>query len=178
MSANAYNLQWLLSGGNGFQPDTMKVFSIIRADILGWILFAGAYVLVFFTLKKESSAKSLFLCASFITFAFYMLPTQMHERYFFSFFVFFLFISPETRLQRGLYILSSALFFINVFSVFGVHRKYFCSFTEQYGTMLSVVTASLSLTIFVILAIMMAMGSFVDFKQNVHNPESSQSLYH
>jgi Gpi18-like mannosyltransferase len=125
LSANAYNLWWLLSLGRGFRPDSLAVLPGVSAAAIGWTAFLAFYAMVLFALRKRpGDARALFAGASITAFAFFVLPTQMHERYFYPFLVFFLAVPGFDRRDLSFYGLVSLLFFMNMTMVFGQFRQY------------------------------------------------------
>lgn len=102
ISLNAYNIPWFLSPPG--RPDKILDTEILLGGLtfktFGLVLFAFALLLSFINLLstryKILSAKNstndinlaLISSSAFSVFAFYMLPTQMHERYIFPIFAF------------------------------------------------------------------------------------------
>jgi len=105
-SLNAYNFWWVITNGNGFHTaDTILISNTISFKSFGMLLYVLAYsfISLFLFLKSKSqdlknspinsleiqNYQSIFLSFSAAAFSFYMLPTQIHERYIFPFFLFF-----------------------------------------------------------------------------------------
>lgn len=106
ISLNAYNLPWFLSPSG--RPDKILDTTLLMGNLnyknFGLILFAGALIIAFLNLIKErltflkSNPKgqdfvhnlnlSLIESCTLAVFSFYMLPTQMHERYLIPIFAF------------------------------------------------------------------------------------------
>lgn len=108
-SLNAYNLWWLIAKGNGFTvSDATLVFNSFSYKSLGLLFFSFIYLLLCLVLWQQTKLKSILnslsetnillkkpnllfsisLIFSAVSFAFFMLPTQIHERYIFPLFVF------------------------------------------------------------------------------------------
>jgi len=93
LSANAHNIWWLFTFGNGWASDaepllTLPVVGTLTARTVGLLAFGLAYLLALIRLgwrKPEraspESAWSLWTTAAYVTFAFTMLATEMHENY-------------------------------------------------------------------------------------------------
>lgn len=125
LSANAYNLWWIISLGNGSRPDAVPFAAGLSSTMIGLAFFSCAYGTALIGLwKKAGDPGALFTCASFITFAFFMLPTQIHERYLYPFFLLFLLVPEFSRRDLRLYFFTALLFFANITMVFGRSRQY------------------------------------------------------
>jgi hypothetical protein len=82
LSANAHNLWWLLKNGQIDIPDTSEIvagiaFTYRQASL---VLFAAVYLAV---LAKawRNEGQDYFALGAFVGFAFFMLPTEIHENY-------------------------------------------------------------------------------------------------
>ncbi|MBI4281729.1 DUF2029 domain-containing protein [Candidatus Uhrbacteria bacterium] len=72
---------------HGFVRDDSALFSVMTPRLVGALLFLGVYGIVgwlWWLTKRDRLA--LFFSGAMIAFAFFMLATQMHERYLFFFF--------------------------------------------------------------------------------------------
>jgi hypothetical protein len=96
LTANAYNA-WALVGpsplagaigasGTGWTPDSLIVVGGLSAATVGAVLLAGVGLVVAGGLLARDDRLSILLGFSFLAFAFYALPTRVHERYLFPFF--------------------------------------------------------------------------------------------
>lgn len=108
VSMNAYNLPWFLSppGRPDQILDTAILFGNLNFKTFGMVLFATAILISISrlsNLRNLSNLLNLRLIESstLAVFAFFMLPTQMHERYIFPVFAFFpiLIAAGKTRLN-------------------------------------------------------------------------------
>jgi Gpi18-like mannosyltransferase len=123
-SMNAFNLWWLASGGAGMIPDSQVLFCGLSAKTAGLFLFALAYAGILLGLFLRYAGKRVFFALALLSFAFYMLPTQMHERYLYPFCVFWLLMPALARKDRWFYTVLSLLYFLNLAAVFSMHRRY------------------------------------------------------
>ena len=114
LSLNAYNPWWLLAKGAGFTTsDRISVFGITSANFLGLFVFLVFYALALVLLWQKTNRKTLFKSGLWIAFAFFMLPTQMHERYIYPAFMFLALLIPEmVRLYKAKKRSSLAYFYI------------------------------------------------------------------
>lgn len=118
ISLNAYNIWWLFSGGKGAIPDTGEFLGILNYRAIGLVLFALAYLLIIAYLGKRGSGRSIYLASAAASFFFFMLPTEMAERYLLFALPALLMIYLEDGRFRILYLLLSATFFVNLYLVF------------------------------------------------------------
>lgn len=96
ISLNAYNLPWFLSpAGRPDQIlDTTILFGNITFKTFGLVLFAAVLLLSLINILRVKHSEistlgyELINSSALAIFAFYMLPTQMHERYIFPIFAF------------------------------------------------------------------------------------------
>ena len=96
LSLNAYNLWWLFAKGAGFTTlDRILVFGITPAKFIGLFLFFVFYLLSLSLLWQKTTKKTLIKACLWVALAFFMLPTQMHERYLYPAFLFLALMIPE-----------------------------------------------------------------------------------
>lgn len=99
LSANAHNVWWLFTVGNGWVSDVQPLVTLpylgeLTPRTVGLIAFGLAYALALLRLGWSEGAEneqpsaasvvvgwSLWATAAYILFAFYMLATEMHENY-------------------------------------------------------------------------------------------------
>lgn len=102
-SANAFNFWWLFSGGWWLERSDLIPFLGLSLMRWGEVLFvAGVFFALWFRHRVQST-EGLWLTAAFLSFGFFMLPTEMHERYLFPFFVLLLPVLPKLRMARWLF---------------------------------------------------------------------------
>lgn len=119
LSANALNIWFPFSFAyHGFVRDDTAAFSVMTPRLSGLLLFCGVYgVIGFLWLRTSRDRLALFFSGAMIAFAFFMLATQMHERYLFFFFPLaapLLFL----RTWRIVWTLLSVSFLLNLMLVF------------------------------------------------------------
>jgi Gpi18-like mannosyltransferase len=106
-SINAFNLWGLISGM--WVPDG-------NLYILGWALFGAftAFTLYFLNKRFKTSSEFLAVYAAFmLLFAFFMLPTRIHERYLFPAISVLALMFPFIKKARPFYAVLTATLFIN-----------------------------------------------------------------
>jgi Gpi18-like mannosyltransferase len=106
-SINAFNLWGLISGM--WVPDG-------NLYILGWALFAAFTAFTLYILNKRFKTSSEFLAvyaAFMLLFAFFMLPTRIHERYLFPAISVLALMYPFVTKARPFYAFLTATLFIN-----------------------------------------------------------------
>jgi Gpi18-like mannosyltransferase len=108
-SINAFNL-WGLFGL--WRPDG-------NLFILGWISFAAFSVFTVYVLNKRWNKLSsdhwlIFFAAFMMLFAFFMLPTRIHERYLFPAISMLALITPFIKKARVFYVVITATFLSNI----------------------------------------------------------------
>lgn len=106
--------------GTIFTPDnyTIPYFPFFSYKQLGIFLFSIWYIMVIYCLNKKQNRVNLYLCTSIICFAFFMLPTQIHERYLFPFFSLFAIILFRRKIFTLIYIALSISFLLNLYMSF------------------------------------------------------------
>lgn len=116
LNMNAYNIWWF--GTDSFnlsaKSDSIEVFPFISAKLLGLIIFAVFYAAILYFLVRKLSFEKFVSALSLVAVIFYMLPTQMHERYMFLFFGFFLLVPAFFNKLWSIYSLLSFSICINL----------------------------------------------------------------
>ena len=105
-SINAFNL-WGLYGL--WIPDGVL-------NVVGWVLFGAFTVFVLYFLNKRFKVSGDYLAvfsAFMLLFAFFMLPTRIHERYLFPAISILALMFPLIKKARPLYVVLTATLFIN-----------------------------------------------------------------
>lgn len=107
-SLNAYNLHWLLIGGQSDSyPDHNLIAGFITHKSLGLMLFGLCAVLLILFLwkkltKEDKTPVPLFYVSLLLIFSSFLFMTEIHERYFFPIYVFGALLVPlsiTTRLR-------------------------------------------------------------------------------
>ncbi|TET18122.1 MAG: hypothetical protein E3J81_00765 [Dehalococcoidia bacterium] len=118
-SLNAFNLWWIFRS-SPLESDAPTWLGLSRQTwgFLLWLAAQGAIGLWLF--KRRQDDWSVYWAVSLTLFAFFILPTRIHERYLFPFFSFFL-VSAMLSRQRipllVLYMCLSILHFLNLYAV-------------------------------------------------------------
>lgn len=121
LSLNAHNLWWLLSGGNGWINDTEmpQLLSSLGVTFLTYrtigLLLLGAFTLLaLYRLYNNQRVDTIYATAAFLGFAFFMLPTQMHENYMFTVLPLLCVVSSSDHSLTLIYTILSLTFFSNM----------------------------------------------------------------
>ncbi len=151
-SANAHNLWWLFSGGHWqLHSDTMSVLGVPMYALATVLYFAAVGFALWFR-HRVRTADGLWLTAAFLAFAFFMLPTEMHERYLFPFFALLLPACAAYVMARRLYVAVAFTFTWNILIAFLVisHDAGFDRFEDYLGNYWggSLIVASLNVLLF------------------------------
>ncbi|MGO8805596.1 MAG: hypothetical protein ACLQO7_03180 [Candidatus Bathyarchaeia archaeon] len=107
-SINAFNLWGLISGM--WVPDGFL-------NIVGWALFGVFAIFTLYLLNKRFKTSSEFIAvyaAFMLLFAFFMLPTRIHERYMFPAIAAMALMVPFIKKARLIYAVLTATFLINI----------------------------------------------------------------
>lgn len=117
VSIDAYNL-WYLIGGSRQMRDTIKLFDLISIRDIGLLLVGIIYIfIIIYYLAEQSKEKNMFFLYSIVIFSFFMLSTQIHERYLFPFFAFFLIIYFQGSILRIIFWVVSYAYFMSLVGV-------------------------------------------------------------
>lgn len=114
-SANAFNFWWLFSGGHWMARTDTSHFLALTLAQWGAVLFVAAVCFALWFRSRMRNDDSLWLTAAFLAFAFFMLPTEMHERYLFPFFALIVPVLPIFRRARWLFGALTVTFTWNLF---------------------------------------------------------------
>ena len=140
LSLNAYNLWWgLFADAAGSTSDADFLFGLMSYRNVGIMLFALVYGLIplrFWhicrgSIDKKDHAETCFLLAGLVALAFFVLNTQMHERYMFPFLAFGLPLVFVSSSGAWLYGLISLAFLFNQLGVLpygSIDRAIFAEF--------------------------------------------------
>ena len=114
-SANAHNLWWLVTWGDGWRADTARLLPGLSYRVAGLLLFAlcAAWALAILWRKPDDAA---LLCgaAAFLSFAFFFLTTEVHENWSFALFAPLAAAAALRPAHRPLYAALSATFLLNL----------------------------------------------------------------
>jgi hypothetical protein len=103
VSANAHNLWWFLMHGNTWVEDTLAPFAGLSYRTAGLLLLAVAYALVLVGAWRRPG-RDVWPLAAYVGFAFYMLPTEMHENYGFAMLALLAVAIAKDRRLVGVYV--------------------------------------------------------------------------
>jgi hypothetical protein len=82
VTANAHNLWWLVLGQPGLSvADSALVFGPFSYQTVGLLLFLAAFTLGQLTMLGDPSRETLFGTAGFLSLAFFLFSTQVHENH-------------------------------------------------------------------------------------------------
>lgn len=82
LTIGAYNLWYLISLGKG-GDDEMLLAGLVNYRLVGLVLVAGAAALVMLAMLRRADGLARVRGAAVLALAFFLLPTQIHERYLF-----------------------------------------------------------------------------------------------
>ncbi|MEY8349107.1 hypothetical protein AALF16_12520 [Bacillus cereus] len=94
VTVNAMNIWYYVIGTTPDMLDTIKILPHLNLKGVGLLLLsiAVALICIYVFFNRQSNTLVLLKAATFICFAFFMLPTEMHERYSFPALVFAVFV--------------------------------------------------------------------------------------
>lgn len=95
--------------------DSIKVFGVSLKTV-GLIVFAAFTLLVLYQVRRDRG--NILLGSASLALAFFMLPTEIHERYLFPFFAFFTPLALESRRYLLVYVVLTATYLLNMMMVF------------------------------------------------------------
>ena len=115
-SFNAHNLWWLLTWGQGARPDTTLVAPGLDYRIVGRIFFVVAAAPALWLLwARPRDTSRLFAGGAYLTFAFCILTTGVHENWDYPLFAPLIIAAALDRRYRPLYAALALTFFLNLF---------------------------------------------------------------
>lgn len=122
VTVNAFNSWFLISPTVPNWMDALwdgtNLFGI-SLKFIGLSLLAFYLLFVLYSLWKKPTKERMVLAAASMAFAFFMLPTQIHERHLFPFFVLLLMYYLLTKRFFWTYIIISLNYLINLIVLFG-----------------------------------------------------------
>ena len=116
LSANAYNLWWLIGWGDAWgTADTGLLLGLISYRTAGLILlFVAANGLLAWKLWRHHEPQALAMLAGFAGLAFFILPTEIHENYLFPTIPLLVLFAVHDRRAWLVWALLSATWFVNL----------------------------------------------------------------
>ena len=112
-SLNAFNL-WAF---NGFWKSDAQAFFFLDLFEIGWIMFGAVTAFSLYYLHKRSHYTQevpVLFSAFVLLFAFFMLPTRIHERYLFPVFATLALMLPFLKETRQIYAVLTFTYFANI----------------------------------------------------------------
>lgn len=99
LDLNAMNIWFHLFGTSPATSDTVLILGVFSLKTLGLVLlfFAVTYVVYYIWYGTLNSRETLLKAATLVSFSFYMLPTEIHERYSLMGLVFCIFVTLYDR---------------------------------------------------------------------------------
>ncbi len=116
LSLNAFNLWWAIYGHNSWDiKDT--VGGLLSFKLLGLGLFVLFIAPAIYYLKRAKKVENLMLVMGYVYLAFFIFPSQIHERYLFPSIAFLAFAPLVDKNFLWFYTALMASFLVNVFAV-------------------------------------------------------------
>ena len=128
LSVNAYD-PWALIGsggqaslaaGGGWSSDQVPLLAGLNGFTIGALLLGLGFAVGAIQLAWRDSRRSILLTAVFLSLAFFILPTRVHERYLFPVFVFLPLLAVNSRRFRVLTLVLAVGSFINLHGILTV----------------------------------------------------------
>jgi hypothetical protein len=125
LSVNAYD-PWALVGadgreslaaGGGWSPDEAPLLGPIPGVVIGTLLLAGGFLYGLVGAARREGRGTLLLALIFLSLAFFVLPTRVHERYLFPVFAFLPLLAAVDRRWWIVTVVLSVASFINFHGV-------------------------------------------------------------
>lgn len=118
VSLNAYNLWWLVTGGDGWGPDTKALLGPLTYRAVGLLLLGAAVGIALARVWRDTSPRTVLTAALWTTFSFFLLPTEMTERYILVSIPLALLLAPASRAHRWFFVALAITASINIYLVF------------------------------------------------------------
>lgn len=144
VTANAYNFWFLISPTSPNWQNTLSdkiTFLGLSFKTIGFIMLISYVIFVCYKVYKDRSKENLIFAASMVAFAFFMLPTQIRERYLFPFFALFALIVLDNRRYLWIYITLMIAHLFNLMMVMSYSGRniIFAAFQSIIDTLKNVV---------------------------------------
>lgn len=158
LTLNAYNIWWLGADPKNFSAltDSVEILPGVTAKLLGLVLFGLFYLLTVYFLHRKATVNSFITSLCLVSMMFYLLPTQMHERYMYVFFGLFLLISQIPKKVWSIYFVLSGSIFVNLIYALNINSQ--TPITQFYPN-LTYVLVVLNLLCFLVLYFHFALSS-------------------
>jgi hypothetical protein len=127
LTVNAYN-PWAFVGSGGAQPmafaglgrwssDMVPLLGPLPGVVIGTVLLAVVFLVGIGQLLRRADRRSILLGAAYLSLAFFLLPTRVHERYLFPVFVFLPLLALFERRLVAATILIGLASFLNLHGI-------------------------------------------------------------
>lgn len=128
LSLHAYNIWWIVSGGDGMGfSDKFLLWGALSPKTIGLILFSSAYLVATLAVFLKPQPKVLLVSLFLVVFSFFMLLTQSHERYIFPAFMILPLLFPfaaQKNLKLNYWFIALLVywFILSLTATFDLHR--------------------------------------------------------
>lgn len=120
LSLNAYNFWWLVMIGDGWQSDADPLIGGVSGRVVGLVMFGLATAAALVLIARDRGRETILLASAFVAFSFFMLCTEMTERYSLACVPFFLLLAPSGWGYRWISALLAITVSLNLYLVFPV----------------------------------------------------------
>jgi len=118
LSVSAWNTWWFADQAATLRPnDTVAIAPLLTYQLLGLALSAGAAGLAAGYTSTHRDLRGLLVAGAYMSFAFYMLPMSIHERYLFPVLALLLPVAVVDRRWMWIYAPASLTLFTNMFVI-------------------------------------------------------------
>jgi len=160
VSISAHNIWWLISDANGRQiSDQMSFLNLGTYKTIGFFLFFSCYAILLVYFRKKDWRKyqeDFYLGFAFLAICFFMLFTQMHERYIFPFFAFMVLAFKNGYARKFAYgiisIVSASSLLIVLAATYPNNMPFLAQFSNLFPK-ITIIFSIINLIIFVYLLI-------------------------
>ena len=153
ITASTFNIWWLPTLAQGRINDQNLFLNLISYKLIGLILFSISYLFILYFLHKKTDNHSLWLAAAFLALSFFILPTEIHERYLFPFFALISIIWLSRKKLWPLYTGLSLTYLINL-SCF-INPTYGPQIIKDFFSSISEVVAVINVALFVYMVVIL-----------------------
>ncbi len=125
LSMFAFNLWWLASNGQGaVTSDVTPIFGVPAPLLIGFGLYLAVSAYTLWLYHQRRSRVTLWWSASILAAAFFLFPTEIHERYLFPIFALLIPTLPDIPVAKYLYGIFTATFTFGILYVAFVLLRY------------------------------------------------------
>lgn len=169
VSLNGYNFWWIIYGRNSwFVEDTRTLGSLTYRNISILIFVASIIPVIYKTIKEKALSNKIFLYNSLVYMLFFMILTEMHERYLFLSFAFLTMYVIFDRSYRFIYYAMSLTFGLNLaFVLFEVYPQAGIALTQPLIKPASLAISVLNVLILIVFYIKVMRGKAQNVAKNL-----------